>query len=314
MLSTAITAASMGTDRWDQRLMRALLANLRTTGKLGFRGDRIDLPDLEKNGWKHYYEGEVISYSPHFESYLWACYLWAYRQTGFEPFLERTRTAIGMTMKAYPDQWRWQHNIERARMLLCLAWLVRIEDTPEHRQWLQTVARDLLADQQPSGSIHERLGRPHTGFYQAPQRNEEYGTGETPLVQQDGDPVSDQLYTTGFALLGLHEAVGATGDKQLKAAEDKLAEYLCRVQTRSERLPYLSGTWFRAFDDRRWEAWASSADIGWGAWSLESGWAPAWTAAVLALREQQTTVWDYTARSHVRGHFAALKTQLGFED
>jgi hypothetical protein len=314
MLATAIAAASLGTDRWDQRLMRALLANLRTTGKLGFRGDRLDLPALEKNGWRHYYDGEPVSYSPHYQSYLWACYLWAYNQTGFEPFLARTRTAISMTMKAYPGQWRWQHNIERARMLLCLAWLVRLEDTPQHRQWLHTVAADLLADQQPSGSIHERLGRPHTGFFQAPLRNEEYGTGETPLIQQDGDPVSDQLYTTGFALLGLHEAVGTTGDKRLKAAEDKLAEYLCRIQTRSERFPYLNGTWFRAFDDRRWEAWASSADIGWGAWSLESGWAQAWTAAVLALREQRTTVWDYTARSHAREYFPALKTQLGLGD
>ena len=314
MLATAVAAAGLGSDRWDPRLMRALLANLRTTGKLGFRGDRIDLPQLEKNGWKHYYEGQTINYSPHFESYLWACYLWAYRQTGFEPFLDRTRAAISMTMKAYPDQWRWQHNIERARMLLCLAWLVRIEDTPQHRQWLLKVAGDLLADQQPSGAIYERLGRPHTGFYQAPQRNEEYGTGETPLLQQDGDPVSDQLYTAGFALLGLHEAIGATDDKSLKSAEDKLAEYLCRIQTRSERLPYLSGTWFRAFDDRRWEAWASSADIGWGAWSVESGWGQAWTAAVLALREQRATVWDYTADSHAHDYFRTLKAQLGLAD
>ena len=158
-----------------------------------------------------------------------------------------------------------------------------------------------------------RLGRVHGGHYRTPQRNEDYGTGETPLVQQNGDPVSDQLYTTGFALLGLHEAVGATGDKKLKSAEDRLAEYLCRIQIRSERFPYLNGTWFRAFDDRRWEAWASSADIGWGAWSIESGWAQAWTAALLALREQRTTVWDFTSTSRVRDHFQTLKAQLGLE-
>ena len=29
--------------------------------------------------------------SPHFESYLWACYLWAYHHTGFRPFLDRTQ-------------------------------------------------------------------------------------------------------------------------------------------------------------------------------------------------------------------------------
>ena len=119
-----------------------------------------------------------------------------------------------------------------------------------------------------------------------------------------------QLYTTGFALLGLHEAVGATGDLKLKRAEDKLAEYLCRIQARSQKLPCLNGTWFRAFDDRRWEAWASSADVGWGAWSIESGWGQAWTTAALALREQGTTVWDFTAKSRVRDYFPKLRAQM----
>ncbi len=311
ILATVLAGAALKDDRWDKHVMRALLANLRTAGKLGFRGDRIDIPALEKNGWKAYCNGEPVSYSPHFEAYLWACYLWAYHQTGFQPFLDRARTAIGMTMKAYPDQWRWQDNLERAHMLLCLAWLLRVEDTPQHRQWLTQVTDDLLKYQQPSGGIHERLAHVHGGtHYQVPKSNEEYGTAETPLLQQDGDPVTDQLYTGGFALLGLHEAVGATHDEKLKHAEDKLAEYLCRIQTRSTKLPYLNGTWFRAFDDQRWEAWASSADAGWGAWSLESGWAQAWTAATLALREQKTTFWEFTSHSKVRDQFDSLKAQL----
>jgi hypothetical protein len=310
MLATTVIAASLKTERWDERVMRALLANVRTTGKLGFRTDRLDLPALQQNGWKAYYDGAPVDYSPHFESYLWACYLWAYRQTGFPLFLKRANTAISMTMKVYPEQWRWQDNLERARMLLCLAWLVRVADTPEHREWLGRVAGDLLADQQASGAIHERLGPVHGGHFRTAQRNEDYGTGETPLLQENGDPVSDQLYTTGFALLGLHEAAGATGDPKLKRAEDKLAEFLCRIQTRSKKFDYLNGTWFRAFDDRRWETWASSGDVGWGAWSVESGWGQAWTAAVLGLRELHTTVWDWTAKSGVAKHFGKLKAQM----
>ena len=99
----------------------------------------------------------------------------------------RARTAIAMTMKVYPDEWRWQDNLERAHMLLCLAWLVRVEDTPEHREWLTRVAGDLLAWQQPSGAIRERLITFKDGHYRAPQRNEDYGTGETPLLQQAQD-------------------------------------------------------------------------------------------------------------------------------
>ncbi|MGA2657093.1 MAG: hypothetical protein ABSH34_06195 [Verrucomicrobiota bacterium] len=314
LLATALAAASLHETRWDEPLLRGCLANFRTTGRLGFRGDRIDLPDLEKNGWRFYHQAETVNYAPHFESYLWACYLWAYHQTGYEPLLDRTKTAVALTMRAYPARWRWQNQLERARMLLCLAWLARIENTVEHRRWLDAVAGDLLAWQQPSGAIHERLGKVKGGFFQAPQRNEDYGTTETPLLQRDGDPVTDQLYTTGFALLGLHEAAGATGDPRFQRAEDKLADYLCRIQNCSKALPWLNGCWFRAFDDRRWEAWASSADVGWGAWSVESGWGQAWTAAVLALRRQHRTFWESTSNGSAGGHFEKLKRQLELEN
>lgn len=314
LLGVMAVSACLHNDRWDEALLRALLANLRTTGKLGFRGDRIDVPDLAQQGWKPYHDASNVNYSPHFESYLWACDLWAYRQTGLQPFLNKATNAIAMTMKVYPVQWRWQDNMERARMLLCLSWLVRLEDTPEHRQWVQLVAGDLLKHQAASGAIHEWLGGTGGGHYRIPQSNEAYGTGETPLIQQNGDPASDQLYTTGFALLGLHEAVAATGDKSLKNAEDKLAKFLCRIQVRSEKIPYLNGTWFRAFDDRRWEFWSSSADIGWGAWSVESGWGQAWTATVLALRQKGTTFWDLTANPRIKNLLPSVEAQMSMRD
>lgn len=319
MLSTMIVGSLTHSDRWDKPLVRALLANLRTTGKLGFREDRVDVPALEQNGWEHFYNASNINYSPHFDSYLWACNLWAYRETHYAPFLARTTNAIAMTMNVYPEQWRWQDNLERARMLLCLSWLVQLDKTEHissvadaamHRQWLDKIAHDLLSDQLPSGTIRERRGL-HGAPAQEPQSNEEYGTGETPLIHQNGDPVSDQLYTTGFALLGLHEAVGATHDANLKRAEDKLAEFLCRIQTRSKKIDYCNGIWFRAFDDHRWDYWASSADIGWGAWSIEAGWGQAWTAAMLGLREKGTTVWGLTQRTEIAKQLDSAVHEMG---
>ena len=112
--------------------------------------------------------------------------------------------------------------------------------------------------------------------------------------------MSDQLYTTGFALSGLREAGVATDDAFYRVAEDKLAAYLCRIQTRSTAHPEFDGWWFRAFDYDKWEAWASSADIGWGAWSLEAGWGQAWTAATLSLRSRQTNLWDMSESSPSR--------------
>ena len=62
-----------------------------------------------------------------------------------------------------------------------------------------------------------------------------------------------------------------------------LAEFLCRIQIRSEKHPELDGGWFRAFDFKRWEYWASNGDAGWGAWSIETGWTQSWITAVLGL-------------------------------
>lgn len=310
MLATMLTAASLKSDRWDEPLLRALYANLRTTGPLGFRGDRIDIPQLEKNGWRYFHDEKRVNFSPHFESYNWACFLWAYQHTGEREFLDKTKTGIRMMMEGFPDKWRWNDNSERARMLLCLAWLVRVEDTAEHRQWLNSVADDLIRIQHSSGAIPERFRGTEGSHYSIPKSNEAYGTGETPLIQENGDPVSDQLYVSGFALLGFHEAAAATGDRRIKQAEDKLAEYLCRIQIRSEEIPYLNGTWFRAFDFKRWEPWASSGDAGWGAWSLESGWAQSWTAAVLGLRWENSSLWEITSATRIKEKMQSVQSDM----
>lgn len=308
LLGALAGAALLNTDRWDEKILRCLLANLRTTGPFGFRGARIDEGPLHQNGWQHYFRTPTVHYAPHYEAYLWACLLWAHRQTGYPLFLDRPKRAIRMTMDAYPGEWQWTNGLqqERARMLLPLAWLVRVEDTAEHREWLRRVAADLLARQDACGAIREELGASGKGAYAPPASNAAYGTNEAPLIQTNGDPLCDLLYTTNFAFLGLHEAAAATGDALYADAEEKLAKFLCRIQIRSETHPELDGGWFRAFDFRRWECWASNADLGWGAWSIESGWTCAWINAVLAMRQMNTSLWDLTADSAIERHFGLL--------
>jgi hypothetical protein len=305
LLGTMAASALMGESRWDEKMMMCLLANLRTTGQLGFRGDRIDIPELSAKGWKHFFERSIVSYAPHFEAYLWACYLWAYRQTGYDLFYRRAEQGLRMTMQQYTDGWRWTNGLaqEKARILLPLAWLVRVKDTEEHRRWLKQALDGLLALQRPCGGIQEELGLPGKGMFPPLESNEAYGVNEAPLIQKNGDPISDLLYTTNFAFLGLHEAAAVTGDSGVRAAEDQLAQFLCRIQMRSEAHPTLDGGWFRAFDMKRWEAWGSNADAGWGAWAIESGWTQGWITAVLALRQMNTSLWDLAAQSDIRGYF-----------
>ena len=72
-------------------------------------------------------------------------------------------------------------------------------------------------------------------------------------------------------------------------------EYIIRIQTRSEEHPELDGAYFRAFDYEKWEAWGSDADIGWGAWSVETGWTQSWITTVTGMRLLNTTLWDLGA-------------------
>jgi len=315
MLSALAVAALNEDDRWDAAMMMCLLANLRTTGRFGFRGGRIDIGPLS-GGWRRYFHGRPVNYAPHYESYLWACYLWAYEQTGYKLFLDRAETALKMTMAQHTDGWRWTNGLaqERARIILPLAWLVRVRDTSANRAMLRKAASGLLALQDKCGAIREELGRPGKGAYPPPRSNRAYGTNEASLIAANGDKVSDLLYTTNFAFLGLHEAAAATGNKDIIAAEDKLAEFLCRIQVKSASQPAVDGGWFRAFDFGRWEHWGSNADHGWGAWCIESGWTQGWITSVLAMRRMKTSLWDLTRASKIERHHERLrKVMIGDE-
>jgi hypothetical protein len=312
MLGCMGTAAILGTDRWDEKLLINILANFRTTGRLGFRGERLEHPDLLKRGWRSFWDAPLIRLSPHFEAWTWAAYLWLYDKTHFAPLLERTKLGINLMMEKYPGGWFWTNGIqqERARMLLVLAWLVRVEDTPQHRAWLDRIATDMGAAQDECGAIREELGDVAMGYFPPPESNAKYGTNEAPLIHANGDPVADLLYTCNFAFLGLHEAAAVTGDVRYQRMEDKLADFLLRIQVHSETHPELDGAWFRAFDFKRWEYFGSNADAGWGAWCVESGWTQGWIPTVLDLRRRGVSLWDLTAHSTIARHMDKIRPAM----
>lgn len=294
ILAWLLADATLDVTDGHRSLITAITANFRTTGRTGFRGDRIDQPQLAEHGWRHYFDGSLINPSAHFEAYLWACYQWAYAATGYRPFLDRTRTALITMMERFPGGWRRNDVTELARILLPLAWQLRLEPSDRFRGWLTDVVDALLSRQDPSGGIGE-IEAGGIDLFQVARTNEEYGTTEEPIIFATGDPASDQLYSSGFALLGLYEAAAVLDDHRVTEAADRLADYLIRIQLRSDR-PDLDGSWFRSFDFRRWDFWGSSGDAGWGAWCLELGWAPAWGVTALALRDRGTTLWDQLAR------------------
>ncbi len=293
-------SARMDKSDWDKYIAEAIIANFRTMGKNGFRGERFEDAKMFKKGLEAIQDNELVYAHPHFESWMWACYLWLYDKTGYQPFLDKSKKAIEITMKKYPD-WKWTNGIqqERARMILPLAWLVKVEDTPQHRQWLSLIVDKVLENMDESGGIREELGSATEGMFGATKKNEDYGKTEAPLIAVNGDPVADMLYTTNFAFFALNEAAAATGDEKYKKAVDKIADFLVRIQVRSKVHPDLDGAWFRAFDYNRWEYWASNADAGWGAWGTLTGWTQSWIVSTLALHQENRSLWGITENSKI---------------
>jgi len=316
LIATMIAAACLKTDKWDSVMLKEILATHRLYGLLSFTTleGAWDIPDLEKHGWRYYHDQPTFHTCTERDPYMWACFLWAYHHTGYKPLLETARLGIKLVM-ALRSERPWTDGGDFTRMILALAWLVRAEDTPEHRGFLKRATDYLLNLQQPCGAIreHNECRTRMDGCYPL-KSNEAYGTDEASLIQENGDPVCDHLYCTGFAMLGLHEAAAVTGDPKLRDAADRLAKFQCRIQIRSERYPYLSGMWFRAFDYRMWEYWGSSADLGWGAWSIEAGWGQAWTPAILGLRALGVSIWDLTAKTKIKSQFEEVLRLMAMND
>eukprot|EP01062_Namystynia_karyoxenos_P015690 TRINITY_DN15711_c0_g2_i1.p1 TRINITY_DN15711_c0_g2~~TRINITY_DN15711_c0_g2_i1.p1 ORF type:complete len:834 (+),score=185.28 TRINITY_DN15711_c0_g2_i1:88-2589(+) len=314
LLGGIAVSGFLQSDRWLSHLAAGVLGNLRITGQNGFGPASAMLADIHAQGWRSYYTGDFSgnrdNYSPHYQCYLWAVYFWAYARTGYAPLLDRGQRAVTLMMERYPAWWVPTANgiaMQRARMLLPLAWLVRVNDTALHRSWLHTIYDGLAVRQDPqTGAIREEVTAAGWGRQTRVPNNADYGTFEAPLNQDNDDPVSDFLYTSNFALLGLHEAAAVTGNVSIRRSADALAAHVVRIQARSEEHPELDGSYARAFDYRKWEVWASDADLGWGAWSVETGWTQSWLSTVLALRTMNTTLWDLGARVDLAEDFNAL--------
>ena len=215
-------------------------------------------------------------------------------------------------MAGYPENWIWTNGLqqERARMILPLAWLVRVEDTEQHRKWLSQICDDLLEYQVSCGALREVLGDGTQGRYGAPKSNMDYGTTEAPVIHTNGEPVADMLYTSNFAFFALNEAAQATQNPKYLKAVNQLADFLVRIQSTSSGRADLDGCWFRAFDYENWEYYGSNADHGWGAWGTLTGWTQSFITTTLALKVQKTSYWDMTNTTTIGSDAMIIKEML----
>src|SRR5699024_5526937 len=145
--------------------------------------------------------------------------------------------------------------------------------------------------------------------YDKLQSNQEYGLKEAPLISNNGDKVTDLLYTLNYGAFSLQEAAAATGDLEYKKAVNKIVDFLVKVQVRSEKHPELDGAWFRAFDFGRWEYWASNADSGWGPWGTQTGWTQSWIMNSIVLNYEKSNFWDRSKEYYHSSSFEKIAKQ-----
>ncbi|MCK5834979.1 MAG: discoidin domain-containing protein [Lentisphaeria bacterium] len=305
ILGSILATQALGDAEWNEDIVKLIIANFLTTGANGFRrGSFHESKHLTNRTLKQLQARTLINPHPHFESWLWSTYLWLYDKTGQQELLDLTKKAISITMEHYPNRWKWTNGIqqERARMILPLAWLVRVEDTPLHRKWLNMVVSELLKSQVACGAIREEIGT-SGGQYGPPKNNAKYGTAEAPIIFKNGQPVADMLYTSNFAFFALNEAAAATKNPVYQKAVDKLADFLVRIQTKADNRADLDGTWFRAFEYKNWEFYGTNGDHGWGAWGTLTGWTQSFITTTLALKQMKTSFWDYTDKRKVKKVF-----------
>ena len=310
LMSATATAGLLQTSSWRERMLYALFAEIRTTGRQGFRPSAISRTDLLKNGWQFYFNDQTTvdgsRYSPHYGAQAASYFLFAGHSTGLKNlFTLPALKYIHGTMEGLKNgKWTWTQSMtnELSMMLLTLAWLVRVDPSVHNIQVLNTVASKLLLHQQLNGGIKQFFG---TGNEKnkcnacVPSSNQAYGDGEAPLMFFGNESITDCLYSLNFIAIGLREAFGATGNITYQNAETNLVEYLTKIQVSSLKHPELDGSWFRAFEYDRWEYFASDSDWGYGPWVTDDGWTNGWISTSLALRHGNVTLWDVMKKESV---------------
>ena len=312
-MGALLTACGIGEHKWDKGILRNLIGGWRLNNRNGFRRPRFDDPESFTGGREiNYYRNEDFEHlSPHYQASMLAGLLLGWKLTGWSNFLTPVKRAMTRLMSSYPRlKWTNGQSQEVARLLMTAAWLVRVEDSEEHRLMVDRILSDVLRLMAPCGAIKEEMGDLEMGDFPSPQSNEAYGTTEAALIQSNGDPACDLLYTANFMFISLHEAAAACPDSGAAELEDKLCRFLCRIQAESEDQPYLNGAWLRGFDWELWDYYGSAADSGWGAWSVESGWSCSWISATLALRSLKKSLWDCYPDGWLNPHLEEILREL----
>ena len=256
----------IGDSTYLEECKDALNFLVKTTGTDGTRISRTNNATLTLE------EMRKLSSKPgnfpcvHHNGYYHAALLLAYKLTGIEIYKQTAIKGLTTIMDIYPNTIREHSETqELCRLILPLSWLYWVTEEDKHRKWLYKVTEDLCKFQHPSGGFLEW----DTGY--KAHRSVMANTEECSLLAQNGDPITDLLYSLNWLPIGLIQAYFVTKDEYFKNLWKDVSRFMMSAQIHSSNKE-INGAWARAFDVELNEICGMPKDRGWGPCVIESGW------------------------------------------
>lgn len=301
-----------GDERYLPEVKECLDFLLSTTGSDGLRFSRTDYiseskdvytvmgcrqnPETRKWSYsggpgKTYFTSEELRSIPadvpsaHYNAYYMASLLLYYLITKDKKYYDAGVKGMRSIMAHYPETAREHSETqELCRLMLPLSILWKATDDPEMKSWLYMVARDLNAHRHKNGGFCEW----DTGYIACCAGVK---GGESSVLSENGDPVSDLLYSVNWLPIAVTAAYYFTGDEYFAEMKDYVARFFIDSQIRSDD-KIIDGIWPRSIDLDRHEVYGVPNDVGWAPWSVETGWTVGEIVAGLLLGELEEKVRD----------------------
>ncbi|MHA1371406.1 MAG: hypothetical protein ACTSRA_17035, partial [Promethearchaeota archaeon] len=276
-----------------KRGLKGMIALMKTWCKNGHRWRRIDLKHFwSKGGRAGIRKRKTRRYgSPHYESNSQSAALLGASLMKDDKIVSLVARGIDDYMKRL-GHLNVEHsfNDDFSKLLLALAFLVKASESMKdqideesrrrYKNHLKLVVSIFGWIQDACGAIPERDLTQGKKFKE--DKNEKYGTGEVSVYTKNTDTITDQLYSTSFLAVALYFAWKTGECPEEWNILIKLLDYLCAIQCKSSN-PQLDGAWMRGFDYEKQEYFGANGDIGWGAYSIETGWMVAVIVSALEL-------------------------------
>lgn len=265
MLGSLLSMQLTDDRRYLDKICDALDYLLLTTGTDGLRKSRTDAVWTSPARMAQMRATPADFPCAHHNGYYMAVLLMVYRLTGKQVYLDTAVRGMETLMAAYPETIREHSETqELCRLVLPLACLYEATGKEEHKRYLYTVVDQLEQFRHEKGGYREH----DTGYRAARSRTS--GT-ESSLLANNGDAVTDLLYSANWLPLAFAYAHRVTGDERFARLWRELVAFLSEVQMVSDDAR-LDGCWCRGVDLDRREPYGMPHDVGWGPCSVESGW------------------------------------------